>query len=73
MEQDALTARRREYLQAVIAALSTYLGSGGEMRVESARDADELTISFRLSTAEDYQAILATLQQPEADDADSPS
>jgi hypothetical protein len=50
----------------VLAALSEYLASSGGLRLESSRERDELTITFRLTEAEHYQQLLAHLTDPNA-------
>ena len=71
LDHDELIERRKQYLHEVIAALSTYLGTGGDMRIESSRDVEELTIAFKLSTAADYQAILATLTEADSSSSEA--
>jgi hypothetical protein len=66
VDGQAFEASRAEYLQEVIAALSTYVDAGAGVRLESSRSDDELAITFTLTEAEHYQKLLARLTDPDA-------
>jgi hypothetical protein len=54
---------RSEYLQAVCSALAEYVRRGGELRIASSRQGDELSIHFVLDGADEYHEVLAALSQ----------
>lgn len=66
MDGQTIEELRAGYLQGAITALSSYLAAAGDVRLESSRTSDELTITFTLTDAEHYQELLAHLTESDA-------